>query len=80
MLESHVRNASPILNLADTLVHDPLVLGGDHNVNSMREMWNGRKSPNCDSCREALVKVAMYGNFVSKLSRTSPTEVAAQCT
>ena len=71
-------NASPNLTLKDTLAPNSLVLGDDHNV-SMHEMWEGRKFLNRDSFREALVKAAMYDNFVLKHLRTSPKEFIARC-
>ena len=67
------------MNLVDTLVPDSLVMGDDQNINSMHEMWKGRKFSNRDSFREALAKAAMYDNFAMKRLRTSPTEVTARC-
>ncbi|XXG63250.1 hypothetical protein AAC387_Pa05g1485 [Persea americana] len=68
-------NATLNLNIVDTLVPDSLVLGYDHNINSMHEMWKGRKFSNRDSFREALAKATMYNKFAMKRLRTSPTEV-----
>ena len=72
-------NTTLNLNLVDTLVPDSLVMGDDQNINSMHEMWKGRKFSNCDSFKETLAKAAMYNNFAMKRLRTSPTEVTTRC-
>ncbi|XXG46448.1 hypothetical protein AAC387_Pa02g1294 [Persea americana] len=59
-------NTTLNLNLVDTLVPDSLVMGDDQNINSMHEMWKGRKFSNRDSFREALAKATMYDNFAMK--------------